>query len=200
MAGREVAIVAATPGTTRDVLEVRLDLGGVPVTLLDTAGLRDSADAVEAEGVRRARARVEQADLVVLVSDASDPAQPVPHAVTTAPVLRVCNKIDLAPAVPDGILAVSALVGSGMNRLHDALAEAARDLTGIDGPPSLTRPRHRAALRHAMEFLERAATASLAELRGEDLRMALRSVGTVTGRTAVEDVLDSVFRQFCIGK
>jgi tRNA modification GTPase len=185
LARREVAIVAPSPGTTRDVLEVRLDIGGVPVTLLDTAGLRETSDPIEAEGVRRARARAAQADLVIELVDATSPTQTPALGVG---VLRVATKIDLAP------------MPSGMNELRDHLAKAARGLTDRSGPPPLTRARHRAALIEAAERLATAIDAPLPELRGEDLRLALRAIGRVTGQVGVEDILDSVFRQFCIGK
>jgi tRNA modification GTPase len=179
---------------------VRLDLAEVPVTLLDTAGLRDALDPVEAEGVRRARARAEQADLVILVTDASAQTTYVEPATAVAETLRVYNKIDLAYTVPKGVLAVSALSGTGIDQLREALAAAVRALTASKGPPPLTRARHRAALRQASDFLTQALAVPSAELRSEDLRMALRSLGTITGRVGVDDVLASVFAQFCIGK
>ena len=197
LAQREVAIVAPSPGTTRDVLEVRLDIGGVPVTLLDTAGLRETRDPVEAEGVRRARARAAQADLVIELMDATSPA-PTPAA--GAGALRIATKIDLAP-MPSGIeIGVAAPSGVGMGGLRDRLAKAARRLTDGSGPPPLTRARHRAALIDAAARLAAAIDSPLPELRGEDLRLALRAIGRVTGQVGVEDILDSVFRQFCIGK
>ena len=197
LARREVAIVAPTPGTTRDVLEARIAIGGVPVTLLDTAGLRDSDDPIELEGVRRARARAAAADLVVLLKDASRPGDGVEAAASR--VLHVANKVDLAPA-PAGAIGVSALTGEGMERLREALAGIARALTQAGGTPPLTRARHRAALVEAVARLRAAAEAELPELRAEDLRLALRAVGRVTGIVGVEEILDSVFRQFCIGK
>jgi len=201
LAEREVAIVAPTPGTTRDVLEARIELGGVPVTLLDTAGIRDSADAIEREGVRRARARVAEADAVVLVTDASRPCTArVLDARPGQIVIEVANKIDIVPASPRATIGVSALHGNGIDRLLQTLADLARDLTLSAGPPPLTRARHRAALTEAVERLNAAQCAPLPELRGEDLRLALRAIGRITGSVGVEDILDSVFRQFCIGK
>jgi tRNA modification GTPase len=197
LARREVAIVAPSPGTTRDVLEVRLDIGGVPVTLLDTAGLRETRDPVEAEGVRRARARAAQADLVIELVDATSPQR---TAAGSGDVLRVATKVDLAPAPPGIGIGVAAPSGVGLDGLRDHLAEAARRLTDRSGPPPLTRARHRAALIEAAERLAAAIEAPLPELRGEDLRLALRAIGRVTGQVGVEDILDSVFRQFCIGK
>jgi tRNA modification GTPase len=195
LAGRDVAIVSAQAGTTRDVLEVRVVFGGVPVTLLDTAGLRDVVDGVEAEGVRRARARAAAADLVLAVTDAR-----VPAGMAGEGVIRVRNKADLAQAGTDGDIVVSALTGFGLEGLREKLADAARRLTRAGGPPPLTRARHRAALQEARRRLDAASGGVLPELRGEDLRLALRCLGRITGVVGVEDVLDSVFRQFCIGK
>jgi tRNA modification GTPase len=195
LAGRDIAIVAATPGTTRDVLEVRAVFGGVPVTLLDTAGLRETADPVEAEGIRRARARAASADLVVLVCDGS-------CAVVERPrdAVVVGSKADLGARPTGADLLVSAVTGFGLDGLRDRLAAEARRLTSAAGPPALTRHRHRAALTECRARLHEAAAVGLAELRGEDLRMALHSLGRITGRVGVDAVLDEIFGQFCIGK
>ena len=210
LAEREVAIVAATPGTTRDALETRVVLGGVPVTLVDTAGLRATADPIEAEGVRRARAHAAAADLVILVTVAGADAGAVPTGTlppATLPpgaappgALIVANKLDLGGAVPAGALGVSVLRGEGMAALRAALADAAARLTDQSGPPPLTRERHRAALEEAAACLARADGAPLAELRAEDLRAAVRALGRITGEVGVEDVLDRIFSRFCIGK
>jgi tRNA modification GTPase len=192
LAERDVAIVSAIPGTTRDALEARVVLGGVPVTLVDTAGLRDTADEIEAEGVRRARARAAAADLVIGIGEAGGPA-------ASGDVL-VANKVDLGGAVPAGALAVSALTGEGLATLRDRLAEAARSLTQSAGPPPLTQARHRSALREAVARLAGALAADLPELRAEDLRLSLRALGRITGSVGVEDILDTLFAQFCIGK
>ncbi len=193
LASRDVAIVSPIPGTTRDALETRVVLGGVPVTLVDTAGLRDAEDAIEAEGVRRARARAKEADLVVTV---------VPAGMRTEPGhgLLVANKIDLGGAVPAGAIGVSALTGEGLDALRAALADRARALTQQEGPPPLTRARHRAALAEAVERLRGARAADWPELRAEDLRLALRALGRIAGHVGVEDILDTLFSQFCIGK
>jgi tRNA modification GTPase len=254
LAEREVAIVAETPGTTRDALEARVVLGGVPVTLVDTAGLRETHDAIEAEGVRRARARAAAADLVIVIDAAGDrdqsprtlvmapqtfvmaglyPAIPttavpavscailtdraggdgrvkpghddreeqsVMNVVSTTPTLRLTNKIDLGGSVPPGAIGISVRTGAGMNTLRARLAASTRALTDTAGPPPLTRARHRAALQDAAACLARAASADLAELRAEDLRLALRALGRITGQIGVEDLLDTIFRHFCIGK
>jgi len=193
LAGRDVAIVAATPGTTRDALEARVVLGGVPVTLVDTAGLRETVDPIEAEGVRRALARAEAADFRVLVGVAGE-------MIPGAADLVVANKTDLGGVVPAGALGISVATGAGMEDLRARLDDAARALTQAEGPPPLTRARHRAALTEAVAHLDRALEAALPELRGEDLRLAMRALGRVTGAVGVEDILDTIFRQFCIGK
>lgn len=193
LAERDVAIVSAVPGTTRDALEARVVLGGVPVTLVDTAGLRESTDPIEVEGVRRALARAGEADLVIRVSDPD-------HGVADGPGLAVMNKSDLGRAGVGGALAVSALTGEGMAGLRERLGEEVRRLTEDSGPPPLTRARHRAALEEAVERLGAAERADLAELRAEDVRLAVRALGRITGEVGVEDVLDRIFRQFCIGK
>lgn len=198
LAEREIAIVSPLPGTTRDVLEARVELGGVPVTLLDTAGLREGGDAIEAEGIRRARARAAAAD-VLLVLTAADAPEP-PDLPAHARVVRVWAKADAAAPAGADTLAVSARTGAGMAALLAVLGRHATELTQAEGPPPLTRARHRAALLGAVEHLDAALSAPAAELRGEDLRLALRALGRVTGRVGVEDILDSVFRQFCIGK
>jgi tRNA modification GTPase len=195
LAEREVAIVSANPGTTRDVLETRIVLGGVPVTLVDTAGLREAVDEIEAEGVRRALMRVAAADLVITVFEAGC-AEPASKAAG----LKVANKLDLGGAVPAGTIGVSALTGIGLTALRDRLAEEVRALTESSGPPPLTRARHRAALQEVFARLADAQAADLPELRAEDLRLALRALGRITGEVGVEDVLDAVFAEFCIGK
>ncbi len=194
LAGRDVAIVSALPGTTRDALEARVVLGGVPVTLVDTAGLRDTADPIEAEGVRRARLRAEEADLVVAVIEAGEPLP------ASGAGLVVANKVDLGQTAPEGALTVSALTGQGLDALRDRLSAFARDLTDSAGPPPLTRARHRLALEDALACLRSARGAPLPELRGEDLRQALRAIGRITGHVGVEDILDTLFSAFCIGK
>jgi len=196
LAERDVAIVSDIPGTTRDALETRVVLGGVPVTLVDTAGLRETTDSIEAEGVRRAIARAADADLVMTVVEAGFP----PPSGQTADSLLIANKADLGRPGPDGALRISARTGLGMDELRARLAAAAREMTDSSGPPPLTRSRHRAALLAAVDHLDAAALADLPELRGEDLRLAMRALGRITGHVGVEDILDTVFSRFCIGK
>jgi len=198
-----VAIVAPTPGTTRDIVEVRLDLAGYPVVVADTAGLRETAEAVEAEGVRRALARAAAADIVVLVVDgsAAEPFAGLSEAMVESAHLVVWNKADLPwPAQPTAIR-VSAVTGEGLDNLLDALADLAR--ARLDRPresPPLTRARHRHALIEAATALDRALQTDEPELMAEDLRLALRSLGRITGRVDIEELLDVIFRDFCIGK
>lgn len=204
LARRDVAIVAETPGTTRDVVEARLDLGGYLVIAADTAGLREAGDAIEAEGVRRALARAESADLVLLLLDgtAAKPFAGVPEQGEN--VLAVWNKADLPwPAPRDG-LAISVRTGEGIEELVEVLARRIRERLGGQARESamITRARHRRALEDACQALARAAADGdkAPELIAEDMRLALRAVGRITGRVDVEELLDVIFRDFCIGK
>lgn len=205
LARREAAIVSATAGTTRDVLEVHLDLGGYPVILADTAGLRAAAEDVEAEGIRRARARAARADLRLAVFDATAGGPDAEtRALLDADTVVVMNKADLgAPALDrlDGrpVLGVSARTGEGMETLLATLeAEVARRFG--EGGPAPSRLRHRVALEEAEGAIRRALATGQAELAAEDLRLAARAIGRITGRVDVEDLLDVIFRDFCIGK
>lgn len=202
LARRDAAIVSDRPGTTRDVVEVALDLRGFPVVLADTAGLRDTADEIEAEGIRRSHRRAAEADLRLVIRDAGEPVSADPALGPGPDTIRVVNKIDRAPGAPqaEDEIALSIRTGAGLDRLLDVLAEAVeRRLTG-DGSPALTRARHRAALEDACDALARVPSAPLPELAAEDLRLALRAIGRITGRVDVEDMLDLLFGSFCIGK
>jgi len=206
LARREVAIVSPHAGTTRDVIEVQLDLDGYPVTVIDTAGIRESEDPVEQEGVRRARARAAEADLVLWISDAQH--EEIPHA-GTAPVWGVRNKIDLDAA---GTVSrqgqggtdfrISASRGDGVGDLIAALIGFAQDYFGFDDGGLIGRERHRQLLQQTAASLQRSigAIGEGEELAAEDLRMAAYSLGRLLGRVDVEDILDVIFREFCIGK
>ncbi|MDE1149032.1 MAG: tRNA uridine-5-carboxymethylaminomethyl(34) synthesis GTPase MnmE [Azospirillaceae bacterium] len=209
LARREAAIVSSTAGTTRDVIEVHLDLGGFPVILADTAGLRDAADEIEREGIRRALARAEKADLKLLVLDCSTwnigDAAAGTLALADGDALVVLNKRDLCGAVPEAVgghpaLAVSAATGDGLAELVAALQAAVEQRLAPGAAPSLTRARHRQALEECQLSLRRALAADLPELAAEDARLAARALGRITGRVDVEDLLDVIFRDFCIGK
>ena len=205
-AKRDAAIVSEEAGTTRDVIEVHLDLGGVPVMLIDTAGLREAEGTVEAEGIKRALARAKDADLVLWVVDASNPQWDMPPTLAPSGAARitVLNKIDLGPRTTgtDGCLRVSAKTGEGIDALVDALAEKAALATGTGaGAPVLTRARHRTELEAARTALTRFSEPALApELKAEELRIASRHLGRLTGRIDVEEVLGAIFGEFCIGK
>jgi tRNA modification GTPase len=197
LAQRDVAIVSETPGTTRDVVEVMLNLGGYPVHVADTAGLRETGDAIEAEGVRRAHARARDSDLVLLLLDGAAPSQPA----TVRADLVVWNKSELPGFAPGDGLTVSLKTGEGVAALIARLTLLVREkLDAQSDAPVLTRPRHRAALKEAVAALEQAGTARPPELLAEDLRLAARAIGRITGQVDVEEVLDFVFRDFCIGK
>ncbi|MYG51965.1 MAG: tRNA uridine-5-carboxymethylaminomethyl(34) synthesis GTPase MnmE [Rhodospirillaceae bacterium] len=204
LAQRDVAIVAETAGTTRDVIEVRADLAGYAVIFADTAGLRDDETAgdIEREGMARTRFQAENADLVLHVVDAAAPAAGPPADVGARAdrVLTVANKTDLAPPPADVPLGVSARTGDGIDRLLAAIEGRVTAAMGAAEHPALTRLRHRQCLEEASAALERALAATEAELYAEDLRLALRAMDRLIGRTDVEDLLDLIFRDFCIGK
>lgn len=205
LAKRDVAIVAPTAGTTRDLIEVRLNLSGYAVTLVDTAGLRQAGEEVEAEGIRRSLARAKSADLRVLLLDAAAPQalDAVPLEVRDAADLVVWNKIDLAAAPEASGPAMSTRTGQGVADVVGVLAEKVRQrLEGPSEAPVLTRARHRKAVEEAVTSLVRALTAPLEapELMAEDMRLASRALGEITGAVDVEQLLDVIFRDFCIGK
>lgn len=208
LARRDVAIVSDIAGTTRDMLEVHLDLKGYPVTLVDTAGIRAAGDRIEEEGIRRARARAESADLRILMVDARD-WPTLPESMKDwagARSLVVINKTDAVPdldltAGPESVHGISAKTGAGVDELVDALGKKVGDLFRAGEPPVITRARHRRALDECLDHL----TVYLGgeqdiELAAEELRLAARALGRVTGRVDVEDILDVVFGSFCIGK
>ena len=203
LARREAAITSPIAGTTRDVIDVAIDLAGYPVVLADTAGLRESADIIEQEGLRRALKRAEEAELRLFVFDACRPGDANSARAWPGPdTLLVANKIDLAAdrdALPAGAIPVSALTGEGLPVLIAALASRIEQSYDI-AAPVLTRARHREALETALTALQRSLGAGLPELRAEDLRLAWRSLGRITGRVDVEDLLDVIFADFCLGK
>jgi len=206
LTAREAAIVTPIAGTTRDVLDADIMIGGYAVTLSDTAGLRDSDDVVETEGIRRARARAEGADLRLWVRSPSQTAIDDPAAqFAKAEDLQVLNKADLGALAPvEGMqhLTVSTQTGQGLAELHDWIAaRLARDLSGADFP-AVTRERHRRRLVEALSAVEagRRALDIAPEMAGDDLRRAADSLSRVTGAIGVEDILGEVFSSFCIGK
>jgi tRNA modification GTPase len=249
IARREAAIVSPYAGTTRDVIEVHLDLGGLPVTLLDTAGIRATSDPVEMEGVRRARERAANADLVLWVGDANETeSAAAAPAASGPPVWVIRNKIDLIRRpdkrtesrlqegnknenifianeelintvnkglmvaerrnesksdTSESVFSISAVTGEGFDALFAQLARHADGFLAGAEPALVTRARQRRALEDALAALRRALKPELAgreDLLAEELRLAARALGRLTGRVDVEDILDVIFRDFCIGK
>jgi tRNA modification GTPase len=199
LARREAAIVSPHAGTTRDVIEVHLDLGGYPVTLLDTAGIRETDDPVEREGVARAKARASSADLILWVDDTAAPAA----RAKGPPRWAVKNKIDISGSRPggqDASFAISATTGAGVDELVAALSAFADKTFGQREPALVTRERQRRLLQDCSAALKRALVTDADDLVAEELRAAANSLGRLTGRIDVEDVLDVIFRDFCIGK
>jgi tRNA modification GTPase len=202
LARREVAIVSPHVGTTRDVIEVQLDLDGYPVTVIDTAGIRETDDPVEQEGVRRARARAEEADLVLWLVDGGSSGAAVGSA---GPVWTVRTKIDLEPRQPDpgGFdFRISANRGDGVKELISALVGFAQDYFGSEEGGLIGRERHRELLGETAVLLRRSMSIvdEGEEFVAEDLRAAADCLGRLLGRVDVEDILDKIFRDFCIGK
>lgn len=210
LAQREAAIVSATAGTTRDVIEVHLDLAGIPVILTDTAGIRDTSDHVEVEGVRRALTQAAEADFKIVLSDLSrDPplSQEILDLLDDSAVL-VANKSDISVAgggqEVTPTVVISALTGNGIDALMDLLEDKVKERFQLLEQPGLTRARHQRALEQCVESLMRfeeiPSILLLPELAAENLRSACASLGHITGRVDVEDLLDVIFRDFCIGK
>ena len=208
LSGRDAAIVSTRAGTTRDVVEVRLDLGGWPLTLADTAGLRESRDEIESEGVRRALARAASADLSLVVFDGAlwPEADGQSLALLGDDALAVLNKTDLLSGpTPAAVgnnpgLGVSCLTGAGIDVLLETLAEEIARRYPAGGAATLTRARHRQAVVECREALARAVAGPADERLAEELRLGAHALGCITGRVDVESMLDLVFRDFCIGK
>jgi tRNA modification GTPase len=211
--------VSPFAGTTRDVIEVHLDVGGHPVTILDTAGFRDSDDPIEQEGIRRARERAGKADLVLWVLDVAVTSEIavdrlerefpnttkwiVWNKVDSISLLRIKTLKSIVHKLDYPSYFVSALDGSGFDELLPALAEHAREFLGSTEPALVTRQRHRAALEETVAALERVVAEPAPvreEVVAEELRLAARALGRLVGRVDVEDILDVIFRDFCIGK
>jgi tRNA modification GTPase len=219
LSGQDSAIVTAIPGTTRDILRESIDLDGIPVHLSDTAGIRETTDLIEAEGVRRARAALESADLVLLVIDASDDAQSQLALLQEAPdpqrTIVVFNKMDLVAADYDAssvlpgtawrsrLACLSALSGAGLPELRRKIREALGAAEQTEGAFS-ARQRHVDALHRTLRHLaaaeQRLTTDRAAELLAEELRLAQQALGEITGETLPDDLLGSIFASFCIGK
>lgn len=206
LAGRDAAIVSDRAGTTRDVIEVQMDIEGWPVTLADTAGLRESADDIEREGVTRALRRAEAADFKIALFDGAiwPDLDPMTQAQIDDNTLAVLNKADLLTDATDDekdeCYRVSCTTGAGLDAMIGVLCDRLRARYDPGGAPVLTRERHRRALVDCQEALVRYVAVDEPELAAEDLRTAARALGRITGRVDVEEVLGAVFSEFCIGK
>lgn len=204
LARRDAAIVSPEPGTTRDLIEVRMDLGGYPLTLIDTAGIRAVANPVEREGIRRAEKRAATADIALVLADVTaDGAGLRDDMRLPETVVRVASKVDLLDSAPERLSgfdhAVSVVNGSGLDQLLEALGRMAAERMGSESI-IITRQRHRQALSACLRALHGATPAVSLELVAEELRTASDALARVTGRIDVEDWLDVIFREFCIGK
>jgi tRNA modification GTPase len=209
LARRDVAIVSEEAGTTRDVIEVRLELEGLPVIVSDTAGVREASGKVEQEGIRRTLGRAREADLILWLIDVTAPPAEVPAdiAARSDRTLIIANKMDLLASgvlhpLPGGAIGISVLTGDGMDHLARRLTAFARTRIGESEVPALTQERHRQQLERCMAPLKSFLGSPMGEveLRAEDLRRAAHALGRLTGAVDVEDVLDQVFSRFCIGK
>lgn len=203
LAKRDVSIVSDIAGTTRDVVEVHLSLNGYALIVADTAGLRESADSIESEGIRRALERAKHADLKLAVFDAGQE----PDAATLAQVddntLVIINKIDaFAPVASSFPFAypISLRTGKGVDELLNALEERISGLFFSETSPIITRTRHRTAIEKAVAHLDRFLKGGDIELIGEELRLAVYAMASVTGRVDVDEILGEIFSSFCIGK
>lgn len=200
LAKREAAIVTDEPGTTRDLLEVVLDLNGMRVRVVDTAGLRQTTGKVETIGIERARAKAGGADLVLLLEDMVEP-QAVGEVPTGVPLLKIGTKADLKGTRNGNYdLVISSKDGSGLSGLLDEIARRAAASIGNASDVLPSRLRHVELLKQAKDFLVAALSGRSQELRAEELRLATDRLGRIVGAVDVEDMLDVIFSQFCIGK
>jgi len=210
LAKRDVAIVSERAGTTRDIIDVHLDLEGFPVTLSDTAGIRDSGDAIEKEGVCRARNRLKSADIILWTTDAGMPEAAYEYELDSDQFLiRLRNKhdIDSARIIPientsTAVLNISTKTGAGLDELLQQITGITMDLQSCNENAVITRARHREALAQAVVALSKTLDKPQQpdELIAENLRICARELGRVTGRVDVEDLLDVIFNDFCVGK
>ena len=207
LARRDAAIVSAEAGTTRDVIEVRLDLAGLPVIVSDTAGIREAASEIEQEGIRRSLAAARDADLILWLAEKAEKGESIPplgFSRETSLVIRTKSDLphESQKGPEPGDLAISAKTGAGLDQLIGVIAERAGQAVGSQTDPAITQARHRQALETAQGDIQTflAGNMDTIELRAEDVRRAAQALGRITGRVDVEDVLDQIFSRFCIGK
>lgn len=197
---REVAIVSEISGTTRDIIETHLDIGGYPIILTDTAGIHeDTKDTIEKEGIRRARIAVDEADLKIYIQDASGKLAYL--ELNDDSTINVVNKIDLGNyELPEGYLGISIKENIGLEALFEEIAKKAAELAGNSEDVCITQTRHRVALQNSYEALERFNLRGDIVIAAEELRIAAFEISMLIGRIDVEDILDQIFSSFCIGK
>ena len=212
LAGRSAAIVSDEAGTTRDIIQIRLDLGGVPATILDTAGIRDESGKIEAEGIRRSVEAAGFANLVLVILDGSDPAWPAAcdkiDQLTSQPKFYILNKADQGLSAPNAtasgdMMSISAKDPADIETLIERLAKLLVPLNHSDTSVIITRQRHRRAMQEAHDALGRALGHDfqhVPEMAAEDFRVAAVALGRITGEIDVEELLGSIFSAFCIGK
>ena len=212
LAGRSAAIVSDEAGTTRDIIQIRLDLGGVPATILDTAGIRDESGKIEAEGIRRSVEAAGFANLVLVILDGSDPAWPAAcdkiDQLTGQPKFYILNKADQGLSAPNAtasgdMMSISAKDPADIEKLIEKLAKLLVPLNHSDASVIITRQRHRHAMQEAHDALGRALGHDfqhVPEMAAEDFRIAAVALGRITGEIDVEELLGSIFSAFCIGK
>lgn len=207
---REVAIVSPIAGTTRDIVETTLNIGGIPISIADTAGLRLATDVIEQEGVKRARQHALGSDIQLLVMTAQDWPEIPEHIreLITSETIFLVNKMDLQPsfsmpaAPPSNTFFISLQTGVGLPAFMNFLKQKIQEIVGtaVGSAPLMTRHRHRQALEKCLLSLEQADMTMSIEFMAEDLRLAIRALGEITGRVHIEEMLDVIFREFCIGK
>ena len=202
LAGRDAAIVSHRAGTTRDMIEVHMDIGGFPVVLVDTAGLRETTDDIEEEGVKRAMDRAATSDLTLIVFDASQPMDEASRGLINDNSLIIINKIDLSSASINRVegLAISTKTGQGIDNLLTAIEQKISVSFGHTDAPLITRNRHRALLSQALSQLQSIAWQEPLEISCEKLRQAASAIGKITGKITADEILGVIFSEFCIGK
>ena len=214
IAKRDVAIVSNIAGTTRDVIEVKVNLEGYPVTFFDTAGIRETEDVIESEGVKRSLSTLESADIVIFVCDDIsnlDATNLLNNLQAPESTILLLNKVDILDynsrkhfsafnLPPNHILEISVKTEYGMENFFDILLKNIKDKYNPSSEPVITKARYRKALQECVTYLKQFSNIKTLELAAEDLRLAAYFIGTITGRVDIEEVLDEIFSNFCIGK
>ncbi len=207
LAGRDVAIVSNISGTTRDIIEISLDLDGIPANICDTAGIHNASEEIEKEGIRRSHKEAKISDIKIMILDGEKWPE-IPSEIIELfddDTIIILNKSDLVKNVKEKIvkktpLSISCLTSSGIPEFMNQLTEMVKNRYELGDNPLITRERHRLAVSECYEALKRSLLITEIELKAEDLRQASNSLARITGRIDIEDVLDIVFKDFCIGK